>query len=81
MATQRKKQGWVVTVSGDRPIHDVKKALQARGLEQIQVLENIGSITGVAGSDAAKTLRNVPGVADVSEDHAVNIGPPDAPVS
>jgi hypothetical protein len=80
MATQTKK-ALVVTVSGKRPIHEVQKDLSAAGLDVNQVLEAIGSITGVAHPNALKKLRAVRGVADVSEDQAVDIGPPDGAVS
>jgi hypothetical protein len=75
------KKAFVVTVSGNRPIADVKRDLSASGLEVEQVLDSIGSITGRAHPSAVRKLRSVMGVADVSEDHSVSIGPPDAPIS
>ncbi|MBZ5534203.1 MAG: hypothetical protein LAO20_22485 [Acidobacteriia bacterium] len=76
-----KKKALVVTVSGDRPIHEVAKDLRTEGFDVKQVLEAIGSITGAAHPKAVNKLRAVRGVADISEDQPVNIGPPDAPVS
>ena len=75
------KQALIVTVSGDRPIHEVAKDLRAAGLGVDQVLEFTGTVTGSAQPQAADKLRGIPGVADVSVDHPVDIGPPGAPVS
>ena len=80
MADEAKKN-LIVTVSGDRPIHEVAKDLRAAGLDVDQILEFTGTVTGSAQSQAADKLRSVPGVADVSADHSVDIGPPGAPVS
>jgi hypothetical protein len=79
--TKKQKQAFVVTVSGDRPIHEVARDLKVRGFQVDQVLDAIGVVTGSAASTNVAKLRKVPGVADVSSDHAVNIGPPGAPVS
>lgn len=75
------KQALVVTVSGDRPIQEVAKDLKAAGFEINQILEFIGSITGSAPTKSLKQLRAVPGVAGISEDHPIDIGPPDASIS
>jgi hypothetical protein len=77
-----KRKKWVVTTSGDRPISDVEKDLSGSGFSVDHVLEAIGSITGSGDDKVAKRLREIPGVADVSEEPPpINIGPPDAPVS
>jgi hypothetical protein len=75
------KQSLVVTLTGDRPIHEVAGKLRAAGLTVDQVMESVGIVTGSAPPDATIRLRRVRGVADVSPDHPVDIGPPDAPVS
>jgi hypothetical protein len=75
------KQTLVITISGDRPIHDVARDLQSAGLEVDQVLEFTGTVTGSAHPQSADRLRTIPGVADVSPDHEIDIGPPGAPVS
>lgn len=67
---------WIITTSGDRSIHDIAKDLAAAGLADGQVLEEIGCITGSAGSKAAAKLRKVRGVIDVSPDVPVSVGPP-----
>jgi hypothetical protein len=72
---------WIVTTSGDRPLGDVKKDLTKKGFAVGQVLDAIGCIIGEASEDIAKKLRTVPGVADVSPDEAVGIGPPDGDVT
>ena len=77
----KKNQRLVITISNERPIHEVAHDLRKAGLQVDQVLENIGSVTGSAETGTVKRLRSIPGVADVSPDHPVNIGPPGAPVS
>lgn len=78
---KKPKHKLVVTLSGDRSIHDVTRDLKAAGLEVEQALETIGVITGSAHSKSVAKLKSVPGVADVAADHAVDIGPPDSDVS
>jgi hypothetical protein len=80
MAGTKKKQ-IVITVSGDRSIHEVAADLKKEGLDLDQVLDAVGSITGSAAPESFGRLRKVRGVADVSLDHPVDIGPPGAPVS
>ena len=75
------QQALVVTLTGDRPMHEVAGKLKAAGLTVDQVLTSTGIVTGSAHPDAAKRLRKVRGVADVSPDHPVDIGPPGAPIS
>jgi hypothetical protein len=75
------KKAFVVTGSGSRSIHEVAKDLKAAGFEVGQVLDSIGSVTGFAPAKITKQLRSIRGVADVSEDHPVDIGPPGAPIS
>ncbi len=75
------KQPLVITMSGNRPIHDVANDLKAAGLDVDQVLEFTGTVTGSAHPQAAERLRGVAGVADVSQDFGVDIGPPGAPIS
>ena len=81
MPSKTNKQQWVVTLSGGRPAHEVAKDLAKSGLKVGNVLDQIGSITGSASAAAVQKLRAVPGVADVSPDHAIDIGPPGAPVT
>ena len=73
-------QRWVVTASGDRRLDEVEKELADAGFEVDQVLREIGSIIGSASSGVAKKARAIRGVADVSPDHPIDIGPPDADV-
>ena len=68
---------WVITTSGDRPISDVAVDVAAAGFAIDQVLGMIGIITGSATDGVAEAVRAVPGVADVSRDLPVDIGPPD----
>jgi hypothetical protein len=75
------KQSLVVTVSKDRHLNDVVHDLKKAGLEVEGVLDAIGVVTGSASTTSIAGLRKVRGVADVSSDHKVDIGPPDAPIS
>ncbi len=72
---------WTVTLSNERPVALVVKELRAAGLRTSHVLGEIGVITGHAPAHAVAALRRVRGVADVSPELAVDIGPPDAGVS
>ena len=69
---------WVVTTSGDRPINEVASDIEAAGFAIEGVLGVIGSITGSATDSGAEAVRAIPGVADVSPDQPVDIGPPDS---
>lgn len=73
-------QPMIVTLSGKRAVHEVARDLKAAGLKVEQVLEATGIVTGSADPKSAGKLRKVRGVADVSADHPVDIGPPDADV-
>lgn len=73
------RKGWIITTSNDRPIREIERDLKDAGFDVGHVLEEIGSITG-AGSDEAMTkVRAVKGVASVSPDTPVDVGPPDSP--
>ena len=72
------RRGWVVITFGNRPLGDVAKDLAATGFAVGHVLNDIGQITGSASEDIVEKLRAIPGVADVSPDSSIDIGPPDA---
>lgn len=74
------KPAVIVTMSGERNVRDVVRDLKSAGLEVDQVLEETGIVTGTADSRTHARLRKIQGVADVSADHPVDIGPPDAEV-
>jgi len=73
-----KKKALIVTAGNDRPIHDIAKDLADTGLKDVQVLQEVGIITGSAEDDTVAKLRKVRGVKDVSADLSINIGPPDS---
>lgn len=75
-----KGKRWIVTTSGDRSLSDIKKDLTKSGFAVEQVLDEIGVISGTTSDDNVERLRSVTGVADVSPDQQIDIGPPDAPV-
>ena len=72
-------KGWIVTTSDERPLQDVIKDLTDTGFSVDQVLHEIGCITGTASQEMAEKARAIHGVADVSPDAPIDIGPPDAP--
>jgi hypothetical protein len=72
------KGAWVVTTSADRPIAEVAKDLSAAGFVVDQTLDQIGVITGKSDHRGVKKARAIRGVADVSPEHTVDIGPPNS---
>ena len=62
------KKKWIITISGERSVSAVKKDITALGFDVTEVLKEIGSITGTATDSAAKKIRGISGVADLSED-------------
>ncbi len=74
------KPAVIVTLSGERNVRDVARDLRAAGLEVDHVLEETGIVTGKADAGSHAKLREIQGVADVSADHPINIGPPDSDV-
>jgi hypothetical protein len=74
-----KNKNFVVSVSGDRSVHDIEKDLGREGFVVDQVLDAIGSITGSADPAIVKRLRAIPGVADVQEPPVIDIGKPGDP--
>ena len=76
MAEQKQ---WVVTLSRERPLSDVRRELEGAGFEVDQVLEEIGVVTGRSDEACAEKLRALAGVADVAADRPIDIGPPGSP--
>jgi hypothetical protein len=74
-------QSLVITTTGTRPIERVAQDLRAAGFEVQQVLEFVGSITGSGPASKADEFRRIAGVADVSVDQPVDIGPPGTAIS
>ena len=74
------KPGVIVTMSGARNVRDVVRDLRAAGVEVDHVLEETGIVTGRADPGTHARLRTIEGVADVSADYPVDIGPPDSDV-
>jgi len=70
------KKSWTVTASGDRPLEEVAKELRKHGFKRVDVLGEIGCITGDADDAAAAKARGVEGVADVSATPSADVGPP-----
>ena len=71
-----KRQSWIVTTSPDRPVAEIARDLSAAGFEVDQTLGEIGVITGSSGEAAVRKARGIRGVADISPDAPVSVGPP-----
>lgn len=71
-----KRKKWVITTGSEWPIHDITKDLADAGLKDVQVLQEIGGITGLAEEEEVSKLRKVSGVKDVSPNISIDIGPP-----
>ena len=71
-----KKPRWIITTSPDRALSDIVRDLEKGGFVVDQTLEEIGSITGSATKAVASKLGTIRGVADVSSDADIDIGPP-----
>ena len=76
MAEQKK---WVITLSPGRSPKDLRPDLEGAGFEVEQVMDAIGVVTGRSDEACAERVRSLPGVADVSGDEPIDIGPPGAP--
>ena len=74
-----KSKRWNITTSGNRSLRDIQKDAKEEGFSVDQVHEEIGIITGTASDAVAKKLRAIPGIADVSPEEDIDIGPPDSP--
>lgn len=70
---------WVVTLSGERPLDSIRNDLEEAGFRTAQILEAIGVVIGECDSKVAAKLRRLAGVADVSPDSPIDLGPPDSP--
>lgn len=77
--TEAKK--WIITTSPDHTIESIKQKLVEAGFSIDHVFDQIGSLSGTASDDVVEKVKSVDGVADVSPDHPIDIGPPDAPVT
>jgi hypothetical protein len=70
------QQRWIVTLSGERPLDELRRELSKAGLKIDQEMEVIGIVSGCGAPEVADKLRSVRGVADVSPDQPIDIGPP-----
>jgi len=70
---------WIVTTSEDRPLSEITSDLKKAGFLVGEVLDAIGSITGVADEGAVRQMRSIPGVIAVEPDTPIDIGPPGSP--
>lgn len=76
MAGQKR---WIITLSGRRPVTEVRRDLESAGFHVEQVLDAVGVITGTLEGPSASSIRRIDGIEDVSPDVSVDIGPPDSP--
>ena len=70
------KPTWIITATGERPVAEVVSDLRKAGLVVGSVLAEIGVVTGQCSPAQATSMRKVAGVADVSSDAPLDIGPP-----
>ncbi len=75
------RKSFNITVEETRPIELIQKDLELAGLEEMQVLEAIGVITGSADEDNLAKLRAIAGVRDVAGDVFIDLGPPGSDVT
>jgi hypothetical protein len=75
------KKKWIVTTAPEGSLSEIKKNLAEAGFEVDEVFEEIGSIVARGDDDAVGRVRSIPGVADVSPEEPIDIGPPDARVT
>ena len=71
-----KNPRWIITTNQERPLGDIVRDLKKGGFVVEQTLDEIGSITGSATKSVAGKLGAIRGVADVSPDADIDIGPP-----
>ena len=67
---------WIVPATGERPVAELVSDLRQAGLVVSSLLAEIGVVTGQCSKAQAAALRKVAGVADVSPDAPIDIGPP-----
>jgi hypothetical protein len=79
--TMSEHKRWTITLSDKRPLSEISNDLTKTGFAIEQVLTEIRCVTGTASDSVAKKLRSIPGVADVSPEHNIDIGPPDAEIT
>jgi hypothetical protein len=73
------QKSWVVTLSPGSAPETVRRDLEGAGFEIEQVMDAIGVVTGRSDDACAEKVRSLPGVADVSADQPIDIGPPGSP--
>ena len=76
MAGQKR---WVVSLSGHRPLAEIRADLEKAGFKTEQALDAISVIIGIANQDIVDKLRHIEGVENVEEEQEIDIGPPDGP--
>lgn len=70
---------WIVTLSDASRLAQVRDGLRECGFKIADELGEIGVITGTADEAVAKKARRISGVADISPEGQVGIGPPGSP--
>lgn len=76
-----KSTRWVVTLSDAGKLAQVQRDLREAGFEVAQVLGEIGVIIGTADSAVASRVGRIRGVADISPEGRIDVGPPGSPDS
>ena len=73
------KERWIVTLADAGAAARVEEELRAAGFRIADLLTEIGVITGTCDSKTARKIARIAGVADVSPDQPIDIGPPGSP--
>jgi hypothetical protein len=68
---------WIITVAAGHAPEDVARALTQAGFQVEHVLEEIGSVIGLADASHIAKLQAIAGVDSIEPDSPVDIGPPD----
>ena len=71
-----KTRTWSVTTTGTRPLADIARDLKQLGFDPVQVLEELGLLTGHADEDTIEACRAVTGVTSIEPEPTFDVGPP-----
>ncbi len=66
-------QQWIITIDHEKPIAQVVKQLEGKGLSVHSILADISCVTGSAPESNLQSLRAVDGVLDIAADFPVQL--------
>ncbi|MBK8501027.1 MAG: hypothetical protein IPL46_01835 [Saprospiraceae bacterium] len=65
---KEKSEVWNITVEDNVPINDIVREMKKLGLKKVNIMEEMGIISGTATAKEVKQLIKVKGVIDVEKD-------------